>query len=152
MPRVSVITPVYNGEKYLDEAIQSVLSQTYEDWELLLIDDGSSDRSVTIAREYTIRHPNKIRYLEHPGHANRGQFSTRILGAEHARASVVAMLDQDDVWDRDYLVEHFRIWAKVQPHNVFLSYGPSLCWFHNDPTGSKDVVQKMPPLSIRRVN
>lgn len=144
MPTVSVITPVYNGEKYLDEAIQSVLNQTYKDWELLLIDDGSSDGSVNIAREYAQRYPTKISYLEQPGHMNRGQFSARILGAEHARANVIAMLDQDDVWDMAYLEEHLRIWNEVQPHNVFLSYGPSLYWFDDDPMGSKDFVQRIP--------
>jgi glycosyltransferase involved in cell wall biosynthesis len=144
MPRVSIITPVYNGERYLDEAIQSVLAQTYEDWELLLIDDGSADRSMGIAKGYAARYPGRVRCLEHPGRINRGQFATRIVGAASSRSGIVAMLDQDDVWDSNYLAEHLQIWDEVSDRNVFLSYGPSLYWFPDSSTGSTDFIQKMP--------
>lgn len=144
-PRVSIVIPIYNGVAYLDETLQSVLGQTLQDWELLLIDDGSTDGSSALARRYAARYSTKIRYVEHPGHSNRGQFATRILGAHYARGDVVALLDQDDLWDRDYLEKHLRLWDSLQGHGAFLSYGPSLYWFPEDPTGSKDFVQPMPP-------
>src|SRR5258707_1101776 len=79
-PRVTVITIFLDAERYLDEAIMSVLRQDLPDWELLLVDDGSSDRSTTIALDYTQRFPDKIIYLEHEGHANRGMSASRNLG------------------------------------------------------------------------
>src|SRR6187431_518610 len=71
-PLVTVIIVFLNAEKFIDEAIASVFAQSYSPWELLLVDDGSTDRSTAIARRYAQRHPNKVRYLEHSGHRNRG--------------------------------------------------------------------------------
>jgi glycosyltransferase involved in cell wall biosynthesis len=144
-PRISVVVPVYNGEKYLEEAVQGVLHQTFQDWELLLVDDGSADGSVTLAQSHAASRPDKIRYLEHPSHANHGQFATRVFGARHARADVVALLDQDDVWNPNYLEAHWAIWESVQAQGVYLSYGPSLYWHPGDATGAADFVQSMPP-------
>src|SRR5688572_9625007 len=97
-PLVSAITIVLNGEKYIEVAIASVRAQTYDRWELLLVDDGSTDSSTQISKEYTKRYPEKIRYLEHDGHANRGMSASRNLGVAHARGQFVAFLDSDDVW------------------------------------------------------
>jgi glycosyltransferase involved in cell wall biosynthesis/SAM-dependent methyltransferase len=144
VPRVSVIVPVYNGATYLEEAIKCVLQQTFDDWELLLVDDGSTDGSVALAKHYANAYPDRIRYLEHPGHANHGQFATRVLGAQHARAGVVALLDQDDVWNVGYLKSHLAVWDSVQAQNVHLSYGPSYYWYPDETTGSKNFVQSMP--------
>src|SRR5262245_62825418 len=71
-PLVSVITNFLNGEQFLAEAIESVFGQTYGNWELLLVDDGSSDGSTAIAQHYAEQHPDCVRYLEHERHANRG--------------------------------------------------------------------------------
>jgi glycosyltransferase involved in cell wall biosynthesis/SAM-dependent methyltransferase len=97
-PLVSVITIFHNEERFLAEAIESVLGQTYDGWELLLCDDGSDDGSVAIARRYTGEYPDRIRYLEHAGHANRGMSATRNLGLANARGEFVGFLDADDVW------------------------------------------------------
>lgn len=97
-PRVSAITIFLNAESYLEEAIESVRSQDFGEWELLLIDDGSTDRSTSIAKEYASRYPDHIRYYEHPGHANLGMSAARNLGLRHARGAYVAFLDGDDVW------------------------------------------------------
>jgi glycosyltransferase involved in cell wall biosynthesis/SAM-dependent methyltransferase len=97
-PLVSVITIFFNEERFLAEAIESVLAQSYERWELLLCDDGSSDSSGAVARSYAAQYPDRIRYLHHPGQANRGMSATRNLGLAHARGEVVAFLDGDDVW------------------------------------------------------
>jgi glycosyltransferase involved in cell wall biosynthesis len=109
MPRVSVVMPVFNGAAFLDEAVASVMAQTMDDFELLLCDDGSTDGSTAIARGWAARHPDKVRYLEHPGHANRGASVTRNLGVAAARGEFLALLDADDVWSRDKLEEQAAV-------------------------------------------
>lgn len=85
---VSVLMPVYNAERYVAQAIESVLAQDYEPVELLVINDGSSDRSGEIARGYP-----QVRYFEHE---NRGASPSRNFALEHARGDYVAFVDADD--------------------------------------------------------
>ena len=96
--RVSIVTPFLNGGSFIREAIESVLAQTYEGWELLLVDDGSSDDSTEIAQAFAAAHADRIRYLTHEGRANRGASASRNLGARHARGEYIAFLDADDVY------------------------------------------------------
>ena len=79
-------------------AIESVLGQTYDRWELVLVDDGSNDRSTGIARDYATRFPEKVRYVEHDGHRNRGMSASRNLGIRMGEGAFVTFLDADDVW------------------------------------------------------
>ena len=95
---VSVIMIFLDEERFIEEAIGSVFAQSYGNWELLLVDDGSSDGSTEIALRYAERYPGKVRYLEHPGHRNRGMSASRNLGIRHARGEYIAFLDADDVW------------------------------------------------------
>jgi len=97
-PLVSVITIFLDEERFLAESVESVLAQTHAAWELLLCDDGSIDGSTAAARRYAAAHPERIRYLEHPGHANRGMSATRNLGIAQAKGEFIAFLDADDVW------------------------------------------------------
>jgi len=97
-PLVSVIIIFLNAEEFIQEAIESVFGQTYEAWELLLVDDGSTDGSTDIAWRYTKAYPEKVRYLDHPDHQNRGMSASRNLGIRHARGKYIALLDSDDVW------------------------------------------------------
>jgi glycosyltransferase involved in cell wall biosynthesis len=69
---VSVVLIFLNEERFIQEAIDSVFAQTYENWELLLVDDGSTDESTRIAQSCSARYPQKVRYLEHKAHQNRG--------------------------------------------------------------------------------
>ena len=108
-PRVSVVTIFLNAEEFLAEAIESVLAQTFDDWEYLLVDDGSSDASIAITKDYAARYPEKIRYLEHPGHINRGMSAARNLGLRHARGDYVAFIDADDVWMPSKLADQVAI-------------------------------------------
>src|SRR5690349_14101584 len=71
-PLVTAIIPFYNDDAYLAETIESVIHQDFTDWELLLIDDGSSDNSTAIAKKYAAASGGKIIYVEHPGHTNKG--------------------------------------------------------------------------------
>jgi glycosyltransferase involved in cell wall biosynthesis len=91
---VSVIIPVYNGDRYLDEAIQSVLSQTYKPIEIIIIDDGSSDRTAEVAQSFN----SAVRYYFQP---NSGSSSARNHGIELALGQFIAFLDADDLWVED---------------------------------------------------
>lgn len=123
---VSVITIFLNEERFLDEAVQSVMAQTYPNWELLLCDDGSTDASCAKARAYAAAAPGRIRYLEHAGHLNRGMSATRNLGLEHARGEYVAFLDADDIWLPEKLEKQV---AALEAHpTAAMVYGPSLYW------------------------
>jgi glycosyltransferase involved in cell wall biosynthesis len=95
---VSVLVVFFNEERFLEEAVASVYAQTCPHWEILLADDGSSDGSTRIAKEFARRDPARVRYLEHPGHQNRGASATRNLAARAARGEWIAFLDGDDVW------------------------------------------------------
>jgi glycosyltransferase involved in cell wall biosynthesis len=108
-PRVSVIMIFFNGEKFMDEAIASVMGQSMTDFELLLCDDGSTDGSTAIAQEWVARDPGRVRYLEHEGHVNRGMSATRNLGIGAARATFIAFIDADDVWRPEKLSEQAAI-------------------------------------------
>ena len=92
MPRVSVLMPVYNGERFLREAIESVLHQTFTDFELLIINDGSTDGSLDIIQTY--RDP-RIRLINNG--ANIGLIATRNKGIDNARGEFFALLDCDDI-------------------------------------------------------
>jgi len=97
-PLVSVVVIFLNAEEFIQVAIESVLAQTYEEWELLVVDDGSTDKSRSIALQYVEKHPDKIRYLEHAGRQNRGMSASRNLGIANAKGEYIALLDADDVW------------------------------------------------------
>ncbi len=108
-PVVSVIIPFLNAEKYFEEAIESVLAQTWTDWELILVDDGSTDRSTQIAHDYKNRYDGKIVYTEHEGHLNKGISASRNLGFRTARGNYIAMLDADDAWTKHKLEQQTAI-------------------------------------------
>lgn len=97
-PDVSIVLIFHNEERFLREAIESVLAQTYSDWELLLVDDGSTDRSSTIADSFARSDPSRIHYLTHPGRRNRGMSASRNLGIRQASGEYLAFLDGDDVY------------------------------------------------------
>ncbi len=96
MSLVSVIIPVYNCERYLSEAVGSVLAQTYGDFEAIVVDDGSTDGSPGIAKGFS----GDVRYVHQP---RSGAAAARNNGAALARGSYIAFLDADDLWMRDKL-------------------------------------------------
>lgn len=133
-PTVSVIVPFLNAGPFLTETIESVLAQTYAAWELLLVDDGSTDAGAEVARRYARRFPDRIRYLEHAGHGNRGKSTSRNLGIEHARGRLIAFLDADDVFLRDKLARQVAL-LEGQPAAVMV-YGNTEYWFTGNPAGA----------------
>ncbi len=95
MPRVSVIIPSYNSASYLGLAIDSVIKQTYSDWEFVLVDDGSVDNTQAVVDEYAGRLADRFRYIYQP---NQGLSAARNTAMRNARGDLFALLDADDVW------------------------------------------------------
>lgn len=112
--KISVITCLFNVEKYLQEAIESVLKQSYTHWELLLVDDGSTDESTGIAKRYATLHPTKIIYCEHVGHINKGLSASRNLGLAESSGELLTFLDADDVWQPNYLESQLTLMQEKQ--------------------------------------
>ncbi len=107
-PLVTVVIIFLNGERYLEEAVQSVFDQSLTLWELILVDDGSTDRSSEIACKFAAQDA-RIRYVEHPGHQNRGMSASRNLGVANGSAPYIAFLDADDVWLPNKLAEQVEL-------------------------------------------
>lgn len=125
-PLVSIVTPFLNEEDFIVDAIQSVLKQTFSSWELILVDDGSTDNSTLIARSFAARHPHKIFYLQHPNHSNRGMSASRLLGISFSRGLYIANLDADDVFMPDKLEKQVSI-LNNNP-DVAMTFSPMLIW------------------------
>ena len=103
-PKISVIVPVYNAEKYLHRCIDSILSQTFTDFELLLIDDGSKDGSGAICDEYAEK-DNRVRVFHKE---NGGVSSARNLGLDNACGEWIAFVDSDDWVEKQFLLSMFE--------------------------------------------
>src|SRR5215213_5517331 len=126
IPLVSCIITFLNAEEFIGEAIESVLGQTHENLELLLVDDGSTDESTQIALRFAERFPKKVRYLEHAGHENRGAAASRNVGLREARGEYIALLDADDVWLPNKLEEQVAILGSHPEAGMV--YGLSQYW------------------------
>lgn len=105
---VSIITPVYNGADFLHRSIKSVLAQTYQHWELILIDDSSDDNSVEVIKKYET--DDRIKLLKND--SNRGIPATRNNGIRQSKGEYVALLDQDDEWTPDKIETQIKILGK----------------------------------------
>ena len=125
-PLISITTAFLNEEKFLSEAVESVLAQSYSNWELLLVDDGSSDGSTAIAKSYAEKYPGKIIYLEHAEHKNRGLSASRNFAIEKSKGEYLAILDADDVWHIDKLRDQLNI--LLQYPEAGMVCGAYECW------------------------
>ena len=131
--RVSCIIIFLDEERFLGEAIDSVLAQTVSDWELILVDDGSTDRSEEVARSYVEAHPHRVRYVTHPGRENRGMSASRNLGLRHATGEYIAFLDGDDLWLPDKLAHQLGLFERHPQAGMVC--GATLYW-HTSEVGS----------------
>jgi glycosyltransferase involved in cell wall biosynthesis len=127
---VSVIVAFLDAEPFLAEAIESVFAQTYGDWELVLVDDGSSDGSTAIAREYAARFGDRVRYLQHDGRLNRGMSASRNAGIAASTGELIAFLDADDVWMEQKLEDQVAILDR-QP-SAAMVLGATQWWYSWD--------------------
>ena len=126
-PTVSAITIFFNAETFIAEAIESVLSQTFSDWELILVDDGSTDKSTEIAQRYAQKYPQQILYCEHPNRQNKGMSAARSLGISLAKGHYIAFLDADDIWLPKKL-EHQVAILDSHP-KASMVFNPSKRWY-----------------------
>lgn len=103
MEKVTIVIPVYNAEKTISKCIDSILNQTNENYQVLLIDDGSKDNSLKVIKEYEKNYPKKIKVISKE---NEGVVATRNLGIDLCKTKYIMFIDNDDYIDKDY-VEQF---------------------------------------------
>lgn len=116
---VSIIMPAYNAEKYISESIESVLAQTYKNWELIIIDDCSKDGTINIIRQYQM-FDNRIRVISLK--CNAGVANARNIGIELAKGRYIAFLDSDDLWLDIKLEEQIKFMQQKQIYFSFSKY------------------------------
>ena len=117
---VSVVMPVYNGERYLERAVRSVIAQSFGDWELIIVDDGSTDGTHAIAARLAAE-DSRIRLIKNE--ENRGAAASRNAGLELCRGEFVALLDGDDLWRPEKLERQLALADKTGADIVYCSYG-----------------------------
>ncbi len=110
-PRVSVIIPVFNRPLLIRDAVESILSQTYDDYELILVDDGSQEETKKVLRQYSESYPQKIRviFCKH-----KGVSAVRNVGIRSARGFYLAFLDSDDLWISSKLAKQISFMDEAQ--------------------------------------
>lgn len=115
MPRISVIVPFYNVEGYIEKCLETLVNQTFQDIEIILVNDGSKDRSEEIAKKFANRYENKIVYLEKE---NGGLSSARNFGLAHARGEYVAFVDSDDYIEKNMYEKMYNLIIKERSDMV----------------------------------
>lgn len=118
MPKVSIIIPVYNKEKYIKKTIESVLSQNFDDFEVIIVNDGSTDKSKDIVELYQSKRNNIKLY----NISNSGVSNARNVGLQHATGTWIQFLDADDLIDKNYLKETIKIGEQEDPDIIFSNF------------------------------
>ena len=118
-PRVSVIIPCFNSQQFIEETINSVICQTYENIEILVVDDCSSDSSLEVIEELVSKDPRISLFVQ--SH-NGGVAKARNRGLEHARGRYITYLDADDLWERDKLAKQLEFMKNNKIGACFTSY------------------------------
>ena len=106
MNKVSIVVPFYNVEKYIEKCLESLVNQTLDDIEIILVNDGSKDNSVEIAKNFLIKYPNKIKYYEKE---NGGLSDARNYGMKYAIGEYIAFLDSDDYVENDMYEKMYNL-------------------------------------------
>jgi glycosyltransferase involved in cell wall biosynthesis len=133
--RISVIMPCYNAAAFVEEAVNSVMNQTYADFELLVVDDGSTDGSIDILQQLAARHsPHLNLILQH----HLGPYPARNIGLKQAHGGLVAFLDADDYWSPDTLE---KLAAALDVNTADIAY----CGWQNVGEGSPGKEPYLPP-------
>lgn len=117
--KVSIVTPVFNAEDYIIDTINSVLNQNYENWEWLITDDCSTDRSYDICQSYAKEDP---RIIVNRLESNTGAGPARNLSIQLASGDVIAFLDADDLWDSNFLEKSIQFMSENNAAIVYSSY------------------------------
>lgn len=114
--KISIITPLYNGEKYIEETILSVIKQTYNNWEMLIVDDCSSDNSPNIVKKY-VEQDKRIKHIRLE--KNSGAAIARNKAIEIAEGEYIAFLDSDDLWKKEKLEKQINF---MKENNYAISF------------------------------
>jgi len=115
---VSIITPMYNAQRFIGQTIESVLSQTYQYWEMIIIDDGSQDESPEIVMEYM----TKDKRIQFTTQSNGGSASARNNGIRRANGQYISLLDADDTWNSDFLQKQLQLMEEKNAQLVYSSH------------------------------
>lgn len=118
-PAISIIIPVYNAEKYLETCIEAILGQTFKDYEIICINDGSKDASIKILTQYKEKYPTVMQVYSQE---NQGQAAARNVGVNKALGEYIAFLDADDLIEKDYLEVLYTAAKKHASEMVICSY------------------------------
>ena len=118
-PFISVVVTSYNYEKYIRQTLDSILAQSYKNYEVIVVDDGSKDNSVGVINEYVKKYKNFHLY-QHDGGINQGLPASFKLGVEKAKGDYIAVLESDDYWAEDNLLEKVKMLNKY-PDAVIIS-------------------------------
>ena len=129
-PLLTVIMPAYNADRFIAESIESVIAQTVEAWELIIVDDASTDGTLDIVAGYGRRDP-RIRMISQD--TNRGQAHARNIALDHARGELMAFLDSDDIWFPEKTAKQV---AAMSYHGADLSYTSYIRRRHGAPHGT----------------
>lgn len=133
LPKISVIMPAYNAELFIDEAIASVISQSYENWELIIINDGSTDKTSNIINDWLLK-DKRIKYYYQQ---NGKQGKARNLGISKSKGNYLAFLDADDIWLPDKLAIQI---LEIQDNKVDLVFADSYVFSSSE---SNDISVRM---------
>ena len=115
-PLVSIITPAYNSEKYIAEAIESVLQQSYRNWEMIIVNDASIDNTAAVVQKYIAKDP-RIKVIHNS--QNLGVAKSRNIALEAAKGDYIAFLDSDDFWHKSKLQKQIEF---MRANNLVLTY------------------------------
>ena len=115
---VSIITPCYNGSDYIAETIESVMAQSYSNWEMIVVDDGSKDSTASIVQNY-VEKDARIKLIRQK---NKGSAAARNNGIKSAKGRYIALLDSDDVWMPEFLEKQIAFMKEKNAVCVYCSY------------------------------
>jgi glycosyltransferase involved in cell wall biosynthesis len=134
-PLVSAVTIVRDGERFLAEALDSILGQTYGNLDIVVVDDGSTDRSVEIAERFVRAAPDRVRLVSHADGGTRGMSAARALGVRTAQGDLIGFLDADDVWLPEKIVEQVAV---LESHpTAGIVYGRTQMWHSWDASAAR---------------
>jgi teichuronic acid biosynthesis glycosyltransferase TuaG len=115
---ISIITPMYNGERFVSQTIESVIKQTYKNWEMIVVDDGSKDDGAQIVLKYA----EKDHRIQLVSQKNGGSGSARNNGIGRAKGQYIALLDADDTWNPDFLEKQLNLMREKNALLVYASH------------------------------
>ena len=118
MSEVDIILPVYNCEKYIVEAIDSVVDQSYKDWKLIIIDDGSTDLTNNLIKNYLSDRRISLKRLK----KNKGQGFCRNFALRYSKSKYVAFIDGDDIWLKEKLKKQINLMSNLNLSFTYTNY------------------------------